>query len=248
MQVNKYQYYQSKVIDNIQQEYTINAERGQIYDSNMTPLAVNITTYRIFLDPVAILNGSNSRDGEETANIIADGLAEILGVDRETVYKKAVRKGSKDETVKRRVEEELAEKVRAFISKYGLSRKIYLEATPIRYYPYGDLAANVIGVMGTDEGLLGIELEYNDYLEGTPGRYIVTRNAQSAEMPDDYDYYIDAEDGLGAVLTIDLTIQNMLEKQLKDAFIKGEASEPAVGLVMNVKTGAVLAMVSLPDF
>ena len=99
MQVNEYQYYQSKVIDNIQQEYTINAERGQIYDSNMTPLAVNITTYRIFLDPVAILNGSSSRDGEETANIIADGLAEILGVDRETVYKKAVRKGSKDETV-----------------------------------------------------------------------------------------------------------------------------------------------------
>ncbi len=248
MQVNEYQYYQSKVIDNIQQEYTISAERGQIYDSKMTPLAVNITTYRVFLDPVAIQNGSNSRDGEETANIIADGLAEILEVDRESVYKKAIRKGSKDETVKRRVEESVAEEVRAFISKYGLSRKIYLEATPVRYYPYGDLAANVIGVMGTDEGLLGIELEYNDYLEGTPGRYIVTRNAQSAEMPDDYDYYIDAEDGLGAVLTIDLTIQNMLEKQLKDAFIKGQASEPAVGLVMNVKTGAILAMGQYPSF
>ena len=109
MQVNKYQYYQSKVIDNIQQEYTINAERGQIYDANMTPLAVNITTYRIFLDPVAIQNGSSSRDGEETAGIIADGLAEILGVDRESVYKKAMRKGSKDETIKRRVEEKAAE-------------------------------------------------------------------------------------------------------------------------------------------
>lgn len=248
MQVNEYQYYQSKVIDNIQQEYTINAERGQIYDANMTPLAVNITTYRIFLDPVAIQNGSNSRSGEETAGIIADGLAEILGVDRESVYKKAMRKGSKDETIKRRVEEKTAEEVRAFIAKYGLSRKIYLEATPIRHYPYGDLAANVIGVMGTDKGLLGIELEYNQYLEGTPGRYIVTRNAQSAEMPDDYDYYIDAKDGLGAVLTIDLTIQNMLEKQLKDAFIKGQASEPAVGLVMNVKSGAILAMGQYPSF
>ena len=156
MQVNEYQYYQSKVIDNIQQEYTISADRGQIYDANMTPLAVNITTYRIFLDPVAIQNGSSSRDGEETASIIADGLAEILDVDRDSIYKKAMRNGSKDETVKRRVEESLAEKVREFISKYGLSRKIYLEATPIRYYPYGDLAANVIGVMGTDEGLLGI--------------------------------------------------------------------------------------------
>ncbi len=248
MQVHEYSYYQSKVIDNIQQEYSVPAERGEIYDANMTPLAVNVTTYRIFLDPIAIQNGSKSMTGEETAALIADGLSELLEVDRESIYKKAMREGSKDETVKRKVEEALAEKVREFISKNSLSRKIYLEATPVRYYPYGDLAANVIGVMGTDEGLLGIELEYNDYLEGTPGRYIVTRNAQSAEMPDDYDYYVEAKDGLSAVLTIDLNIQNMLEKQLKDAFEKANAREPAVGLVMNVKTGAILAMGQYPSF
>ena len=88
MQVNEYQYCQSKVIDNIQQEYTINAERGQIYDSNMTPLAVNITTYRIFLDPVAILNGSSSRDGEETANMWESAGVEgyeITPAEKETV-------------------------------------------------------------------------------------------------------------------------------------------------------------------
>ncbi len=248
MQVNEYQYYQNKLINNIQQEYSISADRGMIYDSNMTPLAINVTTYRIFIDPVAIQSGSSAGGAEETAALIADGLSEIVGVDRDTVYKRALRKGSKDETIKRKADEELAEKVRAFISKYGLSRKIYLQATPVRYYPYGGLAANVVGVMGTDKGLLGIEYSYNSYLEGTPGRYIVTRNAQSAEMPDDYDYYVDAEDGLSAVLTIDVNIQRMLEKQLEDAFKNGKGGEPSIGLVMNVKTGAILAMGQYPSF
>ncbi|MBE6619383.1 MAG: PASTA domain-containing protein [Ruminococcaceae bacterium] len=248
MQVNEYEYYQNKIINNVQQEYTISAERGTIYDTNMTPVAINVTTYRIFLDPVAIQNGSSAGGAEETAALIADNLSELLGVDRETIYKRALRKGSKDETVARKASEETATAVRTFISKYGLSRKIYLEATPVRYYPYDGVAANVIGVMGTDKGLLGIELSYNSYLEGTPGRYIVTRNAQSAEMPDDYDYYIDAKDGLSAVLTIDMNIQRMLEKQLKDAFTNAKGGEPAVGLVMNVKTGAVLAMGQYPSF
>ncbi len=248
MQVNEYEYYQSRVINNVQQEYTISAERGTIYDANMTPVAINVTTYRIFLDPVAIQNGSSAGGAEETAALIADNLSELLGVDRENVYNRALRKGSKDETVVRKASEETAAAVRNFISKYGLSRKIYLEATPVRYYPYDGLAANVIGVMGTDKGLLGVELSYNSYLEGTPGRYIVTRNAQSAEMPDDYDYYIEAEDGLSAVLTIDINIQRMLEKQLKDAFTNAQGGEPAVGVVMNVKTGAVLAMGQYPSF
>ncbi len=248
MQVNEYEYYQNKVINNIQQEYTISADRGNIYDANMTPVAISVTTYRVFLDPVAIQSGSSAGDAETTASLIADGLSEILGVDRDTIYKRALRKGSKDETIKRKVEETVAEELRAFISKYGFSRKIYLEATPVRYYPYGGLAANVIGVMGTDKGLLGVELSYNSYLKGTPGRYIVTRNAQSAEMPEDYDYYIDAEDGLSAVLTIDMNIQRMLEKQLKDAFNNGKGGEPSVGLVMNVKTGAILAMGQYPSF
>ncbi len=248
MQVNEYEYYQNKVINNIQQEYTISADRGNIYDANMTPVAINVTTYRVFLDPVAIQSGSSAGDADATAALIADNLSEILGVDRDNVYNRALRKGSKDETIKRKVEEVVAEELRTFISKYGLSRKIYLEATPVRYYPYGDVAANVIGVMGTDKGLLGVELSYNSYLEGTPGRYIVTRNAQSAEMPDDYDYYIEAEDGLSAVLTIDMNIQRILEKQLKDSFNNGKGGEPSVGLVMNVKTGAVLAMGQYPSF
>ncbi|MBQ8741881.1 MAG: PASTA domain-containing protein [Clostridia bacterium] len=248
MQVSEYKYYQNKLINNIQQEYTISADRGTIYDANMTPLALSVTKYRVFLDPVAIQNGSPAGDKEKTASIIADGLSEILGVDRDSVYKKALRNGSKDETVKRSVEESDAEKIRSFISKYSLSRKIYLEAVAVRYYPYGDLAANVIGVMGTDKGLLGVELSYNKYLEGTPGRYIVTRNAQSAEMPEDYDYYVEAKDGLSAVLTIDMNIQTMLEKQLKEAFINGKSGEPAIGMVMNVKTGAVLAMGQYPSF
>ena len=96
MQVREYEYYQNRVINNVQQEYTISAERGTIYDANMTPVAINVTTYRIFLDPVAIQNGSSAGGAEETAALIADNLAELLEVDRDNVYNRALRKGSTD--------------------------------------------------------------------------------------------------------------------------------------------------------
>lgn len=249
MQIIDYEKYQSQVIDNIQQESSVPAERGQIYDRNMIAIATNVTTYRVFISPSDILAlESKSKEGIKYSELIADKLSEILDVDYDFIIEKTQKIRRKDETIKRNVDEETADLVRAFVSENKLTTCLYLEATSMRYYPYGSLAANVIGLTGTDGGLLGIELKYNEYLTGTPGRYITTKNAQSQSMPSEYDTYIDAKDGLSVVSTIDVSIQNMLDEQLEKTYYDNQAANKTAGIVMNPVTGEVYAMGVYPTF
>ena len=241
MQYLQYDYYQSKVIDNIQQESEIPAKRGEIYDANKNPLAVNITTYRLFVSPVDI-----QKNG--TAKEISKYLADYLELDYETVYKKTQRENMKDITIERDLTEEQAENIRAYVSENTFETQIHLEATDKRYYPMGMLAASIVGSMGTDGGLFGLELEYDEYLTGTPGRYITTKDAQSGGMPSDFDTRIDAEDGLSVMTTIDSNIQSMLEGQLKAAYEYAKAAEKVTGIVMDPNTGAIYAMGTYPSF
>ncbi len=241
MQYLQYDHYQSEVIDNIQQESVIPAKRGDIYDRNRNPLATNITTYRLFVSPVSIMEAGSGKK-------IATYLSEYLELDYEEVYKKTQRENMKDITIQRDVSEAQAENIRTFISENEYQTQIYLEATEKRYYPMGTLAASVIGAMGTDGGLFGLELEYDTYLTGTPGRYITTKDAQSGGMPSDFDTRIDPEDGLSAMTTIDVNIQNMLEGQLKSAYEYAQAAEKVTGIVMDPNTGAIYAMGTYPNF
>lgn len=241
LQCVKYDYYQGKVIDNIQQESVIPAKRGEIYDRNRNPLATNMTTYRLFVSPVDIME-------EKTGETISRYLSEYLGLDYETVYKKTQKENKKDITIQRDLSETQAEDIRAYIAKNEYQTQIYLEATEKRYYPMGTLASSVIGAMGTDGGLFGLEMEYNEYLTGTPGRYITTKDAQSGGMPTDFDTRIDPEDGLSAVTTIDVSIQGMLEGQLKSAYEYAQAAEKVTGIVMDPNTGAIYAMGTYPSF
>ena len=249
MQIIDYEKYQSQVIDNIQQESSVPAERGLIYDRNMIAIATNVTTYRVFISPSDILTlESKSKEGIKYSELIADKLSEILDVDYDFVIEKTQKIKRKDETIKRNVDEETADLIRAFVSENKLTTCLYLEATSMRYYPYGSIASNVIGLTGTDGGLLGIELEYNEYLTGTPGRYITTKNAQSQNMPSDYDTYIEAKDGLSVVSTIDVNIQNMLDEQLEKTYFDNQAKYKTAGIVMNPTTGEVYAMGIYPTF
>ncbi len=241
MQYLKYDEYQSKVIDNIQQESVIPAERGDIYDRQMNVLATNMSTYRLFVSPVDIMEAGTGKE-------IAAYLSEFLGLDYETVYPKTQRENMKDITIQKNLSEEQAEVIRSYIAQNDYKTQIYLEATDKRYYPKGSLASSVIGAMGTDGGLFGIELEYNTYLTGTPGRYITTRNAQSGPMPSDYDLYVEAQDGLSAVTTLDVNIQSMLEAQLKAAYEYAQAKEKVAGIVMNPNTGEIYGMATYPSF
>ena len=241
MQYLQYDYYQSKVIDNIQQETMIPAKRGEIYDRNKTPLATNVTTYRLFISPADIQKAKNEKT-------IATYLSEYLELDYSEVYKKTKRENMKDITIQRNVSESQANDIREYIADNQYQEQIFLEATEQRYYPMGTLGASIVGAMGTDGGLFGLERQYDKYLTGTPGRYITTKNAQSASMPSDFDTRIDPMDGLSLVTTIDINIQNMLEGQLKSAYEFSKAKEKVTGIVMNPNTGAILAMGTYPSF
>ncbi|MBE6672094.1 MAG: PASTA domain-containing protein [Ruminococcaceae bacterium] len=252
LQVVKGDEYRNYVLDNLIQKTVIKAQRGTIYDRNMLQLAANSTTYRIFISPYdidkATEKGEKDYKDTEDAQVISNHLSKILKLDYETIYNKTQKKNRKDETIAKNVEKGIADQVRQFIEDYGYNKQIHLEQTTTRYYPYKSLAAQCIGVMGTDGGLFGLELQYNEQMSGTDGLYISAKNAMSENMPTRYESYIDAEDGLSVVTTLDVTIQGILENQLKETYYKSMAGNQVCGVVMDVNTGGVLAMGVYPTF
>ena len=268
MQVVDYETYQKEVIEQITVENTVAAERGTIYDSNMNVIATNQTTWRVFISPVDIQDAEYSSaveravsslrysDGVDTyvsantqGELIADGLSSILGVDRETILEKASKKGRRDETIKKNVDKETADKVLAFISDNGLERQVHLEATNKRYYTYGTMAAQTIGFTGADgQGLYGLEYMYDEKLTGVDGKYIIAQDARGNEMAYNYESYVSPIDGYDMITTIDERIQHELDAQVKAAVEDHAPNNRAVGIAMNPKTGAVYAISVQPDF
>lgn len=268
LQIVQYDYYQNLVIDQITTESKATAARGKIYDSDMNLLATNITTWRVFISPKDIQSAGqkkkviagytatlrdngllNSAESQSQDVLIAQGLSRILGVSEETILAKAAKKNRLDETIKTGVDEDTVKQVRRFIADNGLSRQIHVEATTERYYNYGTLAANVLGFSGTDgQGLYGLELQYDEQLTGTEGRYVTARDATGGDMPFEYATYIEPEDGYSLVTTLDLRIQYELERQLRAIYDDSRPMNRACGIVMDVKTGAILGMAVYPDF
>ncbi|MBQ8140570.1 MAG: PASTA domain-containing protein [Clostridia bacterium] len=253
IQTVDFEKYQNKVINQMTTESPVPADRGKIYDRNGDVLATNITTYRVFISPSGILAAQNEAGADsktQYAEIIAYGLQQTLGVSYDDVYKQATEYTEYlDRTIKRKVDEETADVVRQFIEDYELGTMVYLEAQSTRYYPGGTLAAHMIGFTSSDGiGLYGLEYQYNEYLKGIDGYYITARDSYGNEMPYEYSSYIDAVSGYNLTTTIDTTIQNFLEEQLEATVTETEAQNRACGIVMNVKTGAVLAMATSSPF
>lgn len=245
--------YLKKVIDQITTQSTVNAERGTIYDKNGNVLATNITTYRIFISPSSIL--SNQREANENgerinyAEHIAQGLAEILDLEYETVYKQTTYTKYLDRTIAKNVMDQKADEVRAFIDDNGYHNMIYLQATSTRYYPNNTLASSVLGFTNADgDGVYGLESYYNKILAGQDGYYITARDSYGNEMPYEYESYIPAQNGENLQTTIDSYIQTALEEQLLATVAESGAKNRACGIVVNVKTGAILAMATVPGF
>ena len=253
IQTVKFDEYQSKVINQITTESPVAADRGKIFDRNGNVLATNITTYRIFINPSSIKSNSGdagSAEYKDYAAIVSRGLSEILGVSYDNVYKQAVGYTNYlDRTIMRKAEESLADKVREFIDKESLEDMIYLEAQSTRYYPGDTLGCHMIGFTSSDGvGLYGLEYQYNDYLKGTNGYYIKARDSHGNEMPSEYDVYIDAIDGYDLTTTIDASVQRYLEEQLAKTVADHEVQNRACGIVMDVNTGAILAMATSSPF
>ena len=257
IQTVNFDYYQQKVINQLTTESTVYSNRGVIYGADGVKLAANISAYRIFIAPSNIRAAVAESTGEDAKNyddIISRGLSEILGEKYGITYDTVAemiekKKGSLDATVVRLADGDSADLVLDFVSKNGLEDMVLVEASSKRYYPYGNVASHVLGFTGTDgTGLYGLEYQYNTQLAGTPGRYITARDSYGRELPFEYKSVIDAVDGYDVHTTIDLKIQMILEEQLRATFEECRPECGAAGVVMNVKTGAVLAMGVYPDF
>ncbi len=252
IQTADFEKYEEKVIDQMTTRSPASANRGEIYDRNGKVLATNVTTYRVFLSPSAISRAQKTLDGRKTDSIareIASTLSELLGLDYDTVYQKAQKVGRLDETLMRDADEEVAAKLRTWILEKNMVNLVFLEATSKRYYPYGSLASHVIGFTSADGvGLYGLEYQYNDTIDGTDGYYVTARDSRGNEMPDEYQSYVAAEDGMHITTTIDSYIQAALEEQLENAVIDSGALNRACGIVMDVTTGEILALAVYPSF
>lgn len=222
----------------------VSAHRGAIYDSNMKVIAQSASAYLVYINPSKIETDTQKR-------LVVDGLSQIFEIDRETVLKKAERSTSGYERIIGKIDQSKKDELSAYISDHSadkLSTIIGIDPDTKRYYPLGSFASSIVGFTGSEDvGRSGLELYYNSELTGTSGRIITAKNAMQGAMPNDYETTHDATDGYSLVLTIDEPIQYYLEQQLMQAIDECEAKY-AYGIVMDVETGAVLGMASMPDY
>lgn len=221
----------------------VNSKRGSILDRNGKPLAVSASVETVSASPSEISGNKNIISVEE----VAKGISESLSLDYNVVFA-TISKNSSYEIIKRKIEKDEADKIRAFINDKKV-KGIRLDADTKRFYPYGNFASHIIGFTGMDnQGLDGIEMVMDKYLKGSPGRVVSAKNAAGIEMPFKYEKMVDAEDGLNVVLTIDESIQRFVEKHLETAKIENKLANGAACIVMDVKTGEILAMATKPDY
>ncbi len=181
--------------------------------------------------------------------LIAKGLSEILGVDYAKIMDLTAKKGRYYEVIKKNVEKAEADRVREFIDEYGLEEQIYLTASTKRFYPNNTLACHVIGFVNADgDGVYGMESYYNDVLKGSSGTYLTARDGKGNDLPTDYESYIEEQDGYSVISTIDQYLQYELEAVLTETLTENRAQNRTAGIVMDVNTGAVLAMATVGGF
>ena len=224
---------------------TLSAMRGTIYDATGKVLAQSASVWTVVLEPAYF---SEYDDPEAARRTVASGLAAILDMDEEEVYERT-QGNSYFVYLKRRVETSIRDQINEFLEAEGISSGVRLIEDYKRYYPYGTVASTVLGFTGTDgQGLEGMELQYDTQLRGTAGRLISSQNALGTDMPFEYEQYVEAQDGNNLVLTIDETVQSILEKYLAEGVDQFNVKNGAVAIMMDVDTGAILGLASTPTY
>ncbi len=224
---------------------TLSAMRGTIYDATGKVLAQSASVWTVVLEPAYF---ADYDDPEGARQKVASGLAAILDMDEEEVYEKT-QGSSYFVYLKRRVETSVRDEINEFLEAEGISSGVRLIEDYKRYYPYGTVASTVLGFTGTDgQGLEGLELQYDTQLRGTAGRLISSRNALGTDMPFEYEQYVEAQDGNNLVLTIDETVQSILEKYLAEGVDQFNVKNGAVAIMMDVDTGAILGLATTPTY
>lgn len=236
---------QESAVDLQLADTTVSAKRGTIYDANGNVLAESASVWQVVMSPVNFKN-------DKQRQAAAKGLSEIFDLEYNDVLDDT-KQQSHYVVVKRRIESDEREKVLKLIDTlkkdYSCSGVIQLLDDYKRYYPKNSLASSVIGFTGSDDqGLEGIEYEYDSYLSGTPGRIITAQNARGTDMPFRYEQNVESEDGNNVYLTIDETIQSICEKYMQKGVEDNNVLNKGVCIAMDVNTGAILAMVTTDGY
>ena len=242
LMVASYDAYSALALANQSRTTQVQSPRGVIYDRNMNILAGSETVENVYIDP---------RELQQTGADIDDmarTLAQILEVDESRVKELAGDRSLRYHLIAPRVEEQTAAEIRAYIEKSGIEG-IHLEPDSKRYYPYGSLAAQVIGFTNaSNDGAEGIEAAYDAFLSGSGGKTVTTKGNNEMDMPFSVERYLTGTAGADLVTTLDVTVQMALENQMQLAIERYDVQNGAFGIVMDVDTGEILAMATLGSY
>ena len=242
LMVESYEYYAGLALRNQTRTTQVAAHRGDICDRNMNILATSVGVDNVYLDPHEL------KQSKADIGLISQFLGEILDREPSWIAEQAADLKRRYKQVGTRIDEETAGKIRAFINERGISG-IHLEPASQRIYPYGTLAAQVIGFTNAGgDGSEGVEAACDSYLTGSAGRVITTKGSNEMDMPFSYENYVSSHQGNTVILTLDATVQACLEKQMEAAIARYDVQNGAFGLVMNCKTGEILAMATLGSY
>ena len=250
LQITRHEELQSKAVSQQTRSSVVTANRGTIYDASGNILAISSTAETIFLSPKEINDALNDEENPVawTKELLAGALAKILDISEEGILKKMARSDSMYEVLKYRVDEDIADQVRQYINDNKV-KGVFLTTDAKRYYPYSDLAAQVIGFVGVDyTGLFGLEAEYDKELQGQSGLVVTAKANGQNDLLYEYSQYFDPENGDELQVTLEATVQYYLEKGMKDMCDAFSPANGATGIVMDVRNGGILAMASFPNY
>ena len=242
LMIRNYDYYAGLALRNQTRTTAVTADRGDIFDRNMNILATSVSVENVFLDPHEL------KQSKADIAAISQFLGQTLGKDPAWIAEQAVAYKQRYKQVGSRIDEATAALIRDYINEKEISG-IHLEPSSQRFYPFGTLAAQVIGFTNaSNEGSEGVEAAYHSYLSGSAGKVITTKGNNEMDMPFSYENYIASQPGNSVILTLDTTVQASLEKQMSAAIARYDVQNGAFGLVMNAKTGEILAMATLGSY
>ncbi|MDF2654943.1 MAG: hypothetical protein K0R19_1417 [Bacillota bacterium] len=234
--------YAKMAVEQQTRDVPIPAKRGVIYDTNGKELAISAVTNSIWARPGVVKSAATEEKSQENLEKTASTLAEILEMDKEQVLK-IISQNRSLVKVAKYVDKEKADQIR----QKGL-KGIEIAEDVKRYYPMGSFLAHVLGSTTDDNrGLAGIEMKYDKFLSGIPGRWIKNTDRDGDSLSYGVEKYFQAENGLNLVLTIDEVIQHYVEKAL-DTVQANTSADRVMCIVMDPKTGDILAMGVTPDY
>ena len=242
LMVTNFDYYADLALRNQTRTTRVTADRGYIYDTNMNILACSQSVENVYLDPHEL------KQSKADLEAIGRKLGDLLSLDPAWIVQQGKDITKRYKQIAARIDEQTASQIRTYINENGISG-IHLEPNSQRYYPYGTLAAQVIGFTNaSNTGSEGVEAAYNSYLEGSAGKVITTKGNNEMDMPFSYEKYVTSQQGCSVILTLDATVQQCLEKQMQNAIDRYCVQNGAFGMVMNVNTGEILAMATLGNY